>query len=282
MRVVYSSSFGHARDVDHLLGRIDELLQDAQQVVEPLIPIDLTVDDGEKYDNEWSDAETLMRKSIAELCKLDEKTITKDSTFISLGIDSISSVRFAQALRKQGVDVPTSAIMRAGCIGALSAFVGGDQSDVTGEFDRIANALFNKYGREDIQVVLPATALQSGMLTQTIASQGKYYNIHHTLRLDDGVNLARLHQVVEATAQEVDILRTTFQTDDEYAWVMLVHKSVKVPWSEHTVDSAEDAAKLVAEVNVPRGEADFECPPYAFMVINTSEGTYVNMTMHHA
>ncbi|TIB70322.1 acetyl-CoA synthetase-like protein [Wallemia mellicola] len=282
LRVVYSSSFGHARDVDHLLGRIDELLQDAQQVVEPLIPIDLTVDDGEKYDNEWSDAETLMRKSIAELCKLDEKTITKDSTFISLGIDSISSVRFAQALRKQGVDVPTSAIMRAGCIGALSAFVGGDQSDVTGEFDRIANALFNKYGREDIQVVLPATALQSGMLTQTIASQGKYYNIHHTLRLDDGVNLARLHQVVEATAQEVDILRTTFQTDDEYAWVMLVHKSVKVPWSEHTVDSAEDAAKLVAEVNVPRGEADFECPPYAFMVINTSEGTYVNMTMHHA
>lgn len=251
-------------------------------MVEPLSPIALTIDDGERYDNEWTDSETLMRKSIADLCKVDEKTITKDSTFISLGIDSISSVRFAQALRKQGVDVPTSAIMRAGCIGALSAFVGGDQSDVSGEFDRVASDLFKKYGREDVQVVLPATALQSGMLTQTIASQGKYYNIHHTLRLDDDVDLDRLHQVVEATTQEVDILRTTFQTDDEYAWVMLVHKSVKIAWSEHAVDSAEHAAKVIAEVSVPRGEADFERAPYAFTVIKTSEGTYVNMTMHHA
>lgn len=216
---------------------------------------------------------------------MDESSISKESTFISLGIDSISSVRFAQSLRKQGFDIPTHAIMRAGCIGALAKYAPNtSKKDVNDEFAKITQTLRERYGRNGVEKVVPATPLQTGMLTQTISSGGKFYNVQHILKMGRDVDVAKLKRAVMDTVADVDILRATFRTtdEDEYAWVILIHERADVVWNEHIIGSIEEASQVVDGVAVPSHEEDFEKPPYAFTVINTNNEKYLVLTMHHA
>lgn len=226
-----------------------------------------------------------MRQSIANLCNMDETSISKESTFISLGIDSISSVRFAQSLRKQGINIPTHAIMRAGCIGELAKYAPNTSNkDIAGEFAKIAQSLGERYGGCGIEKVVPATPLQTGMLTQTISSGGKFYNVQHTLKLSDAMDVAALKKAVLDTVANVDILRASFRTTDEdkYPWVILIHGRVDVVWNEHSVGSVEEASKILGSASVPSQEDDFEKPPYAFTIIKTNKEKFLVLTMHHA
>ena len=153
LRAVYNSSFGQNRDVEILLNRMNELVKDVQQIVNPLLPISLkSNDDDTKYNDEaWSEYEEKIREIVGTLCKIDKNAIKKDSTFISLGIDSISSVRLAQNLRKNGFDIPTHLIMRSGCIGALSQYLqnSNPQKDksinIQNTFNELTKYLEGKY-----------------------------------------------------------------------------------------------------------------------------------------
>ncbi|EOQ99429.1 Nonribosomal peptide synthetase 2 [Wallemia ichthyophaga EXF-994] len=285
LRAVFNSSFGQSRDAEILISRINNLLEDAQQVVEPLKPQQLANPQETSYNVEWTAEESVMRQSIANLCNMDETSISKESTFISLGIDSISSVRFAQSLRKQGINIPTHAIMRAGCIGELAKYAPNTSNkDIAGEFAKIAQSLGERYGGCGIEKVVPATPLQTGMLTQTISSGGKFYNVQHTLKLSDAMDVAALKKAVIDTVANVDILRASFRTTDEdkYPWVILIHGRVDVVWNEHTVGSVEEASKILGSASVPSQEDDFEKPPYAFTIIKTNKEKFLVLTMHHA
>ena len=302
LRAVYNPSFGQNRDVEILFNRMNELVKDVQQIVNPLLPISLkSNDDDNKYNDEvWSEYEEKIREIVGTLCKIDKNAIKKDSTFISLGIDSISSVRLAQNLRKNGFDIPTHLIMRSGCIGALSQYLqnSNPQKDksinIQSSFNELTKYLEGKYKNlinkltedDKIEKIIPATALQTGMLTQTITSGGKYYNISHLLSIKNDLSIEKLKKAWMDTINSIDILRSTFHTTDEinYPWIIAVHRDVNIQWNESEVKDESEIKLITNNINMPKVENDFERVPMSINVVNikSSNSKLVILNMHHA
>ncbi|KAK0434742.1 hypothetical protein EV421DRAFT_1284738 [Armillaria borealis] len=152
----------------------------------------------------WSSQEVLVRDVVADLCNVDPTLITKDLSFLHLGVDSIISIRLAQQLRAEGFAVPTFAIMchPSSCIGELVNYANESSADmsvsayVVNVFKEFQTHLRREYepsvrllAEDDIiTAIFPATPLQTGMLTQTVASSGRLYMGDHVIVLHPSVS----------------------------------------------------------------------------------------------
>lgn len=136
---------------------------------------------------------------------------------------------------------------------------------------------------DEILSVLPATPLQSGMISQTLASEGRLYAHHHVFRMEIKTSL---EPVWKEVVQRNDILRTTFHTvDEEFPWVQSVHKAVSPSFAEHDVETAERLQSSIAQLmdTYPLSdEAAFGRPPHAVNIFRSPTETQVVFSLHHA
>ncbi|PBK63710.1 CoA-dependent acyltransferase [Armillaria solidipes] len=76
-------------------------------------------------------SQILVRDMVAKLCNVDPTLITKDLSFLHLGVDSITIIRLAQQLRAEGFVVHTFATMRHPCIGELVNYANESSADMS-------------------------------------------------------------------------------------------------------------------------------------------------------
>ncbi|KAL1693266.1 hypothetical protein GGG16DRAFT_123376 [Schizophyllum commune] len=281
IRAGHLPTFGSSASVKTLIERIANLLQHPEQTLTSYDVSDAQQSDTRPaYDNShWSEDEILIRDVVAQLCNVSADVITKDLSFLQLGVDSITSIRLAQSLRSRGLAVPTHAIMRNPCVGALALYLRETPPEGTAvvaqrEFAEMEGQLREAYASsipllddaDRVTSVFPATPLQTGMLTETLSSGGRLYLVPHSLQLDASVKDDDLRVAIEKVVASTDILRCSFHAmaEGDHPWIVAVHAVAPLSWTEHEFASAEElhrqALKIVQSEKIA-DEKSFERPP---------------------
>lgn len=247
-----------------LLQKIDNGVSICGLVGESLVTKD-QLTNGDVHDREsqqsenqdkWSSTETTIRQILAKVAKLDEVQISKKTGIFHLGLDSVSAIKVASLLRKEGIKLPVSEIIKAQTIEKMGVAARqlemespATRTPVSGSVqdESISALLRNKtaFPEEDVEAVLPATAGQIYMLDTWSASNGRLFYPVFWLQVS-GTSIEAFKKVIEELARQMPMLRTIFiqQNDGEKpsVWQVVlksdVAKNYSLPWSVHVEPSA--------------------------------------------
>ena len=246
-------------------------------------------------ESNWTPRELEMRQLAAEICGISAEDISKGASFFSLGIDSITAIRFARRLRQSGMECSSVDVMRYSCIGALARKI-DTLSPHVNDIENIAD----QPQEDDLNYIIPTipilsprdlvtdiyvcTPLQSSMLTQTLASDGALYSHHHAFRIARHIDLDKLKHSWALLTVETEILRTTFHYSNAVnLWLAAVHQENLVAWSEQDVEvSLSESLSDIIKCIMIHEEVDFERSPWKINILKTATEIVLVLSMHHS
>ncbi|KFY49777.1 hypothetical protein V496_09839 [Pseudogymnoascus sp. VKM F-4515 (FW-2607)] len=166
-------------------------------------------------DFEWTPTASVIRAQISELSKVEETTIAANTTLFSLGLDSIDVIKLASRLKKAGVKISVSAIVKSQTVAKMMGSIQVEQGPVQvgTSIDELERQLRSSLPDEEVKgatAVLPATPLQEGMVAEMVESGFRKYFNHELYRVKENVDMAGLKKAWETVVAEFDILRTSF------------------------------------------------------------------------
>ncbi|PQE28760.1 hypothetical protein CJF32_00003978 [Rutstroemia sp. NJR-2017a WRK4] len=225
-----------------------------------------------------------VRDIISAFTDVPSETITRDASIFRLGLDSISAVQVAARLRAQGYTILASDILQRPTISRIADFISAHAEKETKEVKQFDFASFDTKFRDmvcskhgipltDVEFVRPCTAVQAGMIAQTLHSGGQDYVNSVTLELSSGHSLEKVKQSWSEVCKAHEMLRTGFsQTDDSiYPFVMVTYtaQSFTLPWYEGQED-------------IPLDSVDQIRPPWSLKIIERGARTLLQLKAHHA
>lgn len=302
LRAGFTPEFGSSLQADLLLEKM-ELLAEAVlrgektpvgefAALSGSAPAETAADDGE-----WTPLETDIREAAATFCKISSTGISKSTSFIHMGIDSVTAIPFSRKLREKGIKTTASQIIRARCIGTLAQQVevkkatGDVKSDATIKAAgspatdlKVDAKLWAQV--DEIEAIYPCTPLQTGMLSLTLAIDPRLYSHHHAIVLSRQVDVDRLKQAWIAVVTKNDILRTAFhwRSGADVPWVAAVHKQPLIRWEVTNTATIDAALGAINDQTKYQTHADFEEPPVKATLIHNNGSnaqTVFVISMHH-
>lgn len=202
-------------------------------------------------DKVWTSTEMTIRDILAEVSRTDKEQIKKTIGFFHLGLDSVSAIKVAGLLKKKGLRLPVSEIIKAQTIERMAAVADMSKAD-GGVGDSVANGphnarimspavkSVNDVPNHDIEDILPCTGGQIYMLDMWSASKGRLFYPKFWLQVT-GVTASTLQKAFDKVADQLPILRTTFVSLEEdghkSTWQVVLSKGAarqyQLPWSMH-------------------------------------------------
>lgn len=246
-----------------------------------------------------------VRKIIAQFLGVDPQRLWSRTSFIALGLDSIRSVGLSRALREEGYHVTAAELMKSACLAELESLptllqdagraqLESEAQDLFQEECRILESHFDvatcRFSDRDETRILPTTALQAGMLSQTVVSSGLLYNHAFMFKLASSVDHARLRQACQSIVTSFDIFRTTFHyIVDLGKWAQVSHSDAPMTWIEvplHAEESLDAMIQTVARSTSVSEQGTFT-PSLAFCLVEQQEDAGITnysfaIAMHHA
>ncbi|KAK5109039.1 hypothetical protein LTR62_007587 [Meristemomyces frigidus] len=245
-----------------------------------------------------SQTESRISETVTEILKLSSVSATRHTNLFSLGLSSISAITLSAMLKRRGLhQASVAVIMSNPTLGQLASAVEQSPINRLQESDPIKQAQLsmsafalrhtaeasNKLSLipSEIEAVLPCTALQSGMLLESMRdAQHPYFNdFRYRLRRIDRNRLQAAFNRVVAACQ---VLRTRFlQSDDGFVQVVL--KQVELPYHyiACTGQSAESAIQSVRSQWLD-ANADHVIQPVLVVMLESFHGLDLVIFAHHA
>jgi amino acid adenylation domain-containing protein len=230
--------------------------------------------------------EETLRVVIASFTDVPAARIGRDVSIFRLGLDSISTVQVAARLRKQGHNVLASDILEHPTVAQLSAYLAQLNEDISEvkeyDFDafdtRYREIICSKHGLDTnrVEAVRPCTAVQKGMLAQTLHSDGQVYVNSIWLELVSETSISSMKAAWETVSSTHEMLRTGFASldDSKHPFVMITIPKEKfsLPWLEETDQSMSDA--VTSQSLLER--------PWTLTLVGGVEAPMIKFTAHHA
>ncbi|KAL0946575.1 hypothetical protein HGRIS_012777 [Hohenbuehelia grisea] len=247
-------------------------------------------------DNPDGDLARRLRTSIADFLQVGADLIKDDTSFISLGLDSIKAVGLSRRLRKEGiVEVPPQRLITDCTLAKLLGSAAGPQSPPAPALTTARTMSLRFAERENLRLstddhvtAYATTALQAGMLSHTIGSGGKLYVHSFPLLLRDGIDVVRLRNAWTEAVEHLKILRTSFYfAADRGVWTQIVHSVAQVNWSTDVYTNQADYERKSAAFSaalVLGDDTDFRTPPFRLRLYQPSSQGSVRLVLviHHA
>lgn len=241
--------------------------------------------------HDWTQLENQITNALCKVAKVDHGDVGPDTSFFSLGIDSISAIFLSRALRDdEAVHAEISDILNHSSVSRLASHV----SQVTrpAEKDVFSDSLdfgfdpmflaattesFGNAGRP-VERILPCTPLQEAMLSAAETSSNETYN--NRLILEIKVGEAEFQRVWAEMIKRHEILRTCFVRTGHprFAYAQVVLRSFNPKGeilSPYLKDSNLDNIS-------PDPLLDGYHPPYCLYFIRSSQKLKLAMSIHHA
>lgn len=246
-----------------------------------------------------------VRKIIAQFLGVDPQRLWSRTSFIALGLDSIRSVGLSRALREEGYHVTAAELMKSACLAELESLpmllqdagraqLESEARDQFQEECRILESHFDvstcRFSDRDEARIFPTTALQAGMLSQTVVSSGLLYNHVFMFKLASSVDHARLRQACQSIVTSFDIFRTTFHYIVNLGkWAQVSHSDAPMTWIEVPLHAGESLDAMIQTVtgSTSVSEQGTFTPSLAFSLVEQQEDTGIKnytfaIAMHHA
>ncbi|PWN51471.1 acetyl-CoA synthetase-like protein [Violaceomyces palustris] len=236
-------------------------------------------EEAEEDSEDWTEVEKEMRQVACQMCGVDPALLGKRTPFLRIGLDSIVALRFSGRLRALGIEIYAHEVLRSGCLGNLAKVAKVPQTKLRESVSRVDEALGAKKGND-----YPCTPLQSGMLTQTLASDGSLYVHHHPFMVKPGTDIEKLTLAWKRVVTARDILRSSFSLTPAGNWSATVHDqgcSLTLNEEESESDALQILQRLQKEFRYGDEEA-FSRPPISAKVFPCKQGNLLVVSMHHS
>ncbi|KAJ9615572.1 hypothetical protein H2200_001647 [Cladophialophora chaetospira] len=168
----------------------------------------------------WTRTELIVRDVLADVAKVEKQQIKKSTGIFHLGLDSVSAIRVASMLRRQGMSLPVSGIIREHTVENIAAlakklkmYAQENQRKllrpVISEAESRAVRQSVPIPEIDIEAILPAAGGQIYMLDMWRASGGRLFYPTFWLKVS-GCSLEVFRQGVRRLVHGFPSLRTVF------------------------------------------------------------------------
>jgi amino acid adenylation domain-containing protein len=244
----------------------------------------------------WTTLENRIRDVFAHLSSSAPKDVSPTTTIYQLGLDSISAVQIAAALRKEGHSVGAADVMKCLTCTDLAQFIerGAVQDQpTTVRFDFAAfdtkyrpHALTTCHAVDkDIVAVRPCTPLQRGMVSQMLAREGTLYINYLRLELRQGVDLDRMKAAWQRAMDTQQMLRTGFLhlQDKDHSFGMIEYASgvVTLPWDTPSDKGAANATDIWLEGLQREMASEPHRPLWRIRVVCENHTYSLNLAIFH-
>ncbi|RKL30019.1 Nonribosomal peptide synthetase 2 [Fusarium oxysporum] len=245
----------------------------------------------------WSNLEVKICDLVKRFCGLEGQQISRNASFLSLGLDSVTAIRFSSQLRDAGVSASPAEVMRFSCIGALAHSVvekaaaevpSPPRSNYDDDIllDELTSQLEPLSSDDTVESVFKCSPLQTAMITQTIESKGIVYVHPHIVRLTESTGVDRLKEAYRLMVMANDILRTSFhpvpELEMDFYWVGAVHSDSPASWQEISVPPGTNIAQAVMQQVRLDTQSAFSTPPIQPVIVSEGEESLLVIIMHHA
>lgn len=302
VRAGFTSAFGSSLEADMLIEKM-ELLAEAilrgekpgvGQFTDPGAGSSAEAVKKAIEETEWTPLQSEIREAVAGFCSIAPSGIAKTTSFIHMGIDSVTAIPFSRKLREKGIRVTASQVIRARCISTLAEHIAVKSGSTTTNNDFQASRSSSHDLKltfdakpwavnDGIEVVYPCTPLQTGMLSLTLATDPRLYSHHHAVSLSPAVDTSQLKRAWTAVVLKNDILRTSFhwRSESEMPWAAAVHKLPLIRWEDVHTANIIDALSTLDERTKYVNHVDFEVTPVKVTLIKENTKSVLVVSMHH-
>ncbi|KAH7340224.1 hypothetical protein B0J17DRAFT_595170 [Rhizoctonia solani] len=236
---------------------------------------------------------------VASLLNAELALVTPDASLVSLGLTSLKAVALSRKLKDVGLFISPIHIIQTDTIDQLAPKCEVSEAQVSRLganpehiqwLDTLQQELVDeldmtnlKLSEDDKPQVTGATALQAGMLSQTVSSEDRLYVHGFTFKLRSGCSLEKLKSSWRQTIQDISILRTSFIFSESAGrWAQIVHSELELPWiSREFKDPFGAPSEFVSDLPLTDVH-DFQRPPLYLCHFNVDGHDYLLVVLHHA
>ncbi|KAK1675309.1 amino acid adenylation domain-containing protein [Colletotrichum godetiae] len=172
-------------------------------------------------DVEWTTTESTIRRILSRAADVEVRSIGKSHTLYNLGLDSISAIKVAALLRKEGVNLGIRALLTSSSIKEMACQAQTTPIDVSSETQDIASryklptsintqVLLSNSGLSEscIEEILPPLPMQVYMVSAWQNARGHVFYPDFFYRLKGLINIDQLQSGWVALVDSEPILRT--------------------------------------------------------------------------
>ncbi|KAL2361253.1 hypothetical protein RJZ56_005872 [Blastomyces dermatitidis] len=199
------------------------------------------LDDAARTDVPFSPLENEIRAVLSSFSSVPAEEIGRDTTLFHIGLDSISAIKVAALLKKKGIILSVSDMLRAGTVPNMAQFAMSKQDEalmqdhakilakLLEEVD--TKTLLHSHGinAQDIEKVIPATSGQIYMLNVYENSNRQLFYPCFFYQVENvAVSKETISAAWTSLISELPILRTQFIATGERTlpYIQVVHKHV--------------------------------------------------------
>ncbi|KAG9082491.1 Non-ribosomal peptide synthetase, partial [Ceratobasidium sp. UAMH 11750] len=233
---------------------------------------------------------------VASFLGVESSLVGPTSSLVALGLTSLRSVALSRKLKESGLVVSAVDIIQTDTVRGIASKCGhgsalskntsqGQQwvDDLHFELRKELPIEDVRLAPEDQPQILCATALQAGMLSQTIGSSDRLYVHGFTFKLRAGCFIERLKSTWQQMIEETSILRTSFAfSPDLGRWAQVVHSKFDLPWSSRSFSDPSTALATFISTLPFQDVEDFAQPPIHLCHFKFDDDDYLLVVLHHA
>ncbi|KAH9190127.1 hypothetical protein AeNC1_007894 [Aphanomyces euteiches] len=229
-----------------------------------------------------SETEIRLATIWADVLCIDMAHIGRQTSFYSLGGDSLSMILVAKRCGENGLQVSTLQLAKEPILWRAALLLGQETkkewpavslpSFVHDEIDSALSGVFNKGS----YTVYPVTSLQADMIFENLQSNSAFV-IQETLALDANVDVDWLCQCVEQLAQRYDVFQSTFVPTQHGIFQVYLNDTQEFKIYHVSVRSYEEYLKSDASRGFIVGQPFARCS-----LVTELSKKYLVITMHHS
>lgn len=240
-------------------------LEEAEEVEEQVVV--------EEEDEKWTEVGAAIRDVMSRVSGVPIDEIRRSDTLYSVGLDSISAIKVAANLRKEGINISVRELLTAESIRHMSVLASGEAEpttaapvevngavDVNGDVydtERYCSAAGIDMSENEVEAILPALPMQVYMLSTWQNSRGSVFHPTFCYQLKGDISRERLQAAWLGLVGETPLLRTCFAVGDDWPFVQVVLKSGSIVQRRGTIlwEDEDFGEHDLVRVRARRGES---------------------------
>lgn len=244
----------------------------------------------------WSHDALAIRDEIALLAECQPSTLDLQSSIFANGLDSIDVVKLSSRLKRHGINLSVSLIMRNTTIAQMVTLVDNDQKTTrdqtqTTSLDKYEKRLTDYYRKsgdlvDDIEAILPPTPLQEAIFADMSTSGYSRYFNQDILVLEPSTNVEKLKLASVSVVDQSPILRTSFVGVDDpsisISYAQVIHRPGE-PCLRSVTMNLEDDLDAVIQRAIKQDKATaIDGVPFKLTFIHDENNTHLILSLSHA
>ncbi|KAF9772216.1 non-ribosomal peptide synthetase nps2 [Fusarium sp. DS 682] len=245
---------------------------------------------------EWGQEAQMIRNEVALLADATPSDVTESISILELGLDSIDVIKLSTKLKRRGIHVSPSLIMRHQTIANILEESNDLSIEPTNSTEGVSLRHVKTRLREHLldagmimdsfEAVLPPTHLQESLVAGMIHSDFESYFNHDILRVSDNVDIAKLTNAWKELIQYTPILRTGFvqvdRQDLDMTYCQVVSKFVDNDFEMTTIENFDELRQITAAATAKAKDGEGLKDLVQLRLVNVGSHRYMVLSMAHA